>query len=380
MRGGKMTGQDLFRTRSAADERESLELFIVSYYDSGRPPPAKIFTAPVNGQVPADNSGLSNESVSVPDLGNWFRAQFNFEPELLVPAEKHHLAILAMARQNALEDLRKRLKERGAGPALEELAKVLNLPVKPERIEGFDISHLDGRYPVASLISFKNGIPDRKNYRYYKLRSVIGVVDDYSAIREAVHRRYSRLIREGQDLPDLILIDGGIGQVNAAKGVMDELGMDIGVVALAKKEEELWLPNAKEPVVLSGQSEALKVLQFLRDETHRFAVSFNRRLRSKDFYFMILESVEGIGPKRAAAIMSVYGNIDSIAAASPPELAGRCKIGETSARAVCAAAKQALEDKQAARERLEKKRNRRTGELAAEAAADAVAEPEPVFD
>jgi excinuclease ABC subunit C len=338
MRGGKMTGRNLFRTWSAADEWESLELFIASYYESGRPPPLKIYLQPMPTQ-----SKEQNEEAALLLLG-WFKAQFNFEPELLTPAVKHHTAILAMARQNANEDLRKRLKERGAGPALDELVQALNLQRRPETIEGFDVAQLDGKHPVASLISFKNGIPDRKNYRYFKLRTVIGVVDDFAAMREVIKRRYSRLIREGQELPDLILVDGGIGQVNAAKGVLDALGVDCGLVGLAKREEELWLPNAKKPVILSQRSEALKVLQFIRDESHRFATSLNQRLRSKDLFFTILESVEGIGPKRAAAIMLAYETIARIAAASPQEIAKRCKISEDSARAVRACAKLALND------------------------------------
>jgi excinuclease ABC subunit C len=175
MRGGKMTGRDLFRTRSAADEWESLEIFITTYYDSTRPPPLKIF--------------IQNNLEKGELIKNWFKEKFGYEPELLPGEEKHHSAILAMARQNAAEDLRKRLKERGAGPALDELLRVLTLQTKPERIEGFDISHLDGKHPVASLISFKNGVPDRKNYRYFKLRTVIGKVDDFAAMREAVQRR-----------------------------------------------------------------------------------------------------------------------------------------------------------------------------------------------
>ncbi|MDR1838937.1 MAG: excinuclease ABC subunit UvrC [Treponema sp.] len=335
MRGGKMTGRDLFRTRSAAGEWESMEIFISSYYDAVRPPPPKIFLQKIFSQYET-NSEL---------IFGWFREKFDYTPELLVPTEKHHEAILAMARQNAVEDLRKRLKERGAGPALDELARALNLQTRPQRIEGFDISHLDGKHPVASLISFKNGIPDKKNYRYFKLRTVIGIVDDFAAMREAVHRRYSRLIREGIELPDLILVDGGIGQVNAAKGVLDDLGADCGLAGLAKREEEIWLPNAKEPIVLSRQSEALKVLQFVRDECHRFATNFNTKLRSKDLFFPILESVEGIGPKRAAVIMKTYETIANIAAASIEEIAERCKISENSARAVRACAKLALENK-----------------------------------
>jgi excinuclease ABC subunit C len=384
MRGGKMTGREIFRTRSAAGETESLETFIAAYYSPDRPPPPRIYLT-----LPENDSDVLNP------LRRYFMEQFGMVPELLPPAEKRHEAALAMAHQNAMEDLRKRLKERGAGPALDELVQALGLHSRPERIEGFDIAQLDGKHPVASLISFKNGVPDRKNYRYFKLRSVVGVVDDFAAMREAVHRRYSRLIREGKELPDLVLIDGGIGQVNAAKGVMDELGMDSDVAGLAKRDEELWLPHAKDPVVLSKRSEGLKVLQFVRDETHRFATSLNQKLRSGDLLFPALESVEGIGPKRAAAIMKAYESIDKIAAADPVELAERCKIGEAAAQAVRAAAKIALEDRDRAKKWLaagggqhrsnglysgKSSLKKSTTDLAEEALGDRAAESEPEYD
>jgi len=362
MRGGKMTGRDLYRTRSAADEQDSLELFITSYYDNSRPPPTKIFlqtkikdkTTEYTEDTEKERNILNNNSVKLRELcgykdleliSDWFKEKFNREPELLGPSEKHHAAILAMAKQNAAEDVRKRLKERGAGPALDELARVLNLKERPERIEGFDIAQLDGKHPVASLISFKNGVPDKKNYRYFKLRTVIGIVDDFASMREVVRRRYSRLLRENKELPDLILIDGGIGQVNAAKGVLDELGVDCGIVGLAKREEELWLPEAKAALVLSRQSEALKVLQHVRDECHRFATGFNQRLRSKDLLFSTLESVEEIGPKRAAAIMKTYESLENIAAADVTEMAERCSISEDAARAVRAVVKLELQER-----------------------------------
>jgi excinuclease ABC subunit C len=245
------------------------------------------------------------------------------------------------------------------------------LTARPERIEGFDIAQLDGKHPVASLVSFKNGIPDKKNYRYFKLRSVIGVVDDFAAMREAVHRRYSRLVREGGDLPDLILIDGGIGQVNAAKGVLDDLGVQCGIVGLAKRDEELWLPHAQQSLVLSRNSEALKILQFVRDETHRFATGLNQRLRSKDLFFPVLESVEGIGPRRAAAIMRAYENVGNIAAADPAELAERCRIGQSAAKAVCAAARIALEGRTV---------GKRPGKGAGESLAMEAAETAPDYE
>ena len=359
MRGGKMTGRELYRAHTAADEAESLELFITTYYDSTRPPPPKIYMQPVS----------FDDTI----LKNWFKNQFDCEPVIMQSAEKRHTAVLAMALQNAQEDLRRRLRERGAGPALDELARVLNLPRRPERIEGFDIAQLDGKHPAASLVSFKNGIPEKKNYRYFKLRSVIGVVDDFAAMREVVQRRYSRLIREGKDLPDLILIDGGIGQVNAARGVMEKLGLDTAVAGLAKREEEIWLPQAKEPIVLSQNSEALKVLQFIRDESHRFATNLNQRLRSKDIRFSALESVEGIGKQRAAAIMKAYQNIEAVAGAEPAEIAERCRIGKAAARAVRAAAILALEDRKSQQQRLAAGSGRQSNTgaaLAAEAAAE----------
>ncbi|MDR1058276.1 MAG: excinuclease ABC subunit C, partial [Treponema sp.] len=339
------------------------ETFITVYYNPGRPPPPDIFLGP-GEPAPGGESAL-------PDLKRWFREQFGHEPALSFTGEKHHAAILAMARQNALEELRRRIRERGSGPGLDELAGALGLRARPERIEGFDIAQLEGRHPVASLISFKNGAPDRKNYRYFKLRTVVGVVDDFAAMREAVRRRYSRLIREGKELPDLVLIDGGIGQVNAARGVMNELGMDSDVVGLAKRDEELWLPGAKKPVILPRRSEALKILQFVRDETHRFATGLNQRLRSGDLAFPALESVEGIGPKRAAAIMEAYGGIEGIAAADPAELAERCGIGRAAAGTVRAAARLALEDRETAKARLAFRGLAGAGaSLAAEAAAD----------
>jgi excinuclease ABC subunit C len=339
MRGGKMTGRDLFSTRSAANEEESFETFIAAYYSPDRPPPPKVYFS-----IPG--------SVSMDSLNRYFEETFAYVPQLLAPNEKRHEAAMAMARQNALDEIRRRLRERGAGPALDELQRVLKLKARPERIEGFDIAQLDGKHPVASLISFKNGVPDKKNYRYFKLRTVVGIVDDFAAMREVVRRRYSRLLREGLELPDLILIDGGIGQVNAAKGVMDELGADIDIAGLAKQEEEIFLPHTIDSIRLPERSEALKVLQFVRDETHRFATGFNQRLRSTDIGFSVLESVEGIGPKRAAVLMKEWHSLENIVKTTAQELADKSSIPLAAAKAVRAAARLALEDREAKKEKL----------------------------
>ncbi|MDR0644240.1 MAG: excinuclease ABC subunit UvrC [Treponema sp.] len=351
MRGGKMIGRELFRTRSAADEEESVETFLMSYYNPAVPPPSAIYIETLNsGNGSAD--GRSGCRAGGDSLKKWFIETFGYAPSIQGADDKHHAAVLAMARQNAQEDLRKRLKERGAGPALEETMRALRLKRLPVRIEGFDIAQLEGKHPVASLISFKNGVPDRKNYRIFKLRTVIGIVDDFAAMREAVHRRYSRLVREGKDMPDLILIDGGLGQVNAALSVLDELGVDCDIAGLAKRDEELWLPESSEPVRLSKRSEALKLLQFVRDETHRFATSFNQKLRSETLCFSVLESVAGIGAKKAAAIMKSFLSLERVAAASVEVIAETCGIKPDLANAVKTAASLSLADSKAAKKRL----------------------------
>ncbi|MDR2783160.1 MAG: excinuclease ABC subunit UvrC [Treponema sp.] len=377
MRDGKMIGRELFRTRSAADEEESVETFLMSYYNPSVPPPSVIYIETFrNGNSKAGGASLKK----------WFVETFGYAPLIQGADDKHHAAVLAMARQNAQEDLRKRLKERGAGPALEEMMRALRLNRLPVRIEGFDIAQLDGKYPVASLISFKNGLPDRKNYRIFKLRTVIGFVDDFAAMREVVYRRYSRLVREGRDLPDLILIDGGLGQVNAAQGVLDELGVDCDIVGLAKREEDLWLPGASEPIRLSKRSEALKLLQFVRDETHRFATSFNQKLRSEEVCFSVLESIDGIGVKKAAAIMKAFISLEHIAAASVETIAKTCDIKPKLAHAVKTAVSLSLADRETAKKRLTSGASRSRPKaadsgalLAAEAAGSAVAEAEPAY-
>ena len=338
MREGRMTGQELFSSRSVAEEMESLETFITAYYNPSASPPEKIFL-----QAIVQNT----EKFEFAILGQFFNERFGQSVQLIIPGagdeDKKHLAALAMARQNAKEDLRKRLRERGIGPAIDELSQVLTLNKRPENIEAFDISHLGGKHTTASLVSFKNGAPDRKNYRHYKLRTLAGRIDDYASIAEAVKRRYSSLLKEEQELPDLILIDGGMGQVNAAKTVLDELGMKCALIGLAKREEEIFVHGSKTAIVLEKRSEALKLLQFIRDETHRFANRLNQKLRQKDLAFSVLESIEGVGSKRAAIIMKTYGSLEKIAAASYKDLSVHCGIPENTAKALIAGVKLKLQ-------------------------------------
>jgi excinuclease ABC subunit C len=320
MRDGKLTGRDLFRGKLYATEGEALQDFLMSYYGPDRLPPGKVFV-----QKPlAPLGGTAAGPAVVHDLGvvtEYFARELGSATAFAVPEEGLHAAAMNLAAQNASEDLAKRRREIGDIPALEELKKALGLSSLPSRIEGFDIAQLSGKHTVASLISFKNGVPDKKNYRYFKIRSLDGAIDDFGAIREAVARRYTRLVNEGLDLPDLVLIDGGAGQVSAAKEILDSLGVDSDLAGLAKRNEEVYLPGVPEPLALPKDSPALRVLVAVRDETHRFATGLNQKLRASDLKFGVLEEIEGVGPARARKLMREFGSLEMIAAAGEEGIA-----------------------------------------------------------
>ena len=302
MRDGKLTGRDLFRGKLYATEGEALHGFLMSYYGKERLPPPRVFVmklpAPEGG---AADAGLSIGVITGLDLvGEYFERELGAKTEFALPTERRHEVAMNLAVQNAVEDLAKRRREIGDIPALEELRRALGLSSLPARIEGFDIAQLSGKHTVASLISFKNGVPDKKNYRYFKIRSLEGAIDDFGAVREAVARRYTRLINEGLDLPDLVLIDGGAGQVSAAKEILDSLGVDSDLAGLAKQNEELYLPGRPDPVVLPKDSPALRVLVAVRDETHRFATGLNQKLRASDLQIRRPRGYSGSRPGEGA--------------------------------------------------------------------------------
>ncbi|MBN1243358.1 MAG: excinuclease ABC subunit UvrC [Spirochaetales bacterium] len=330
MRGGRLAGRDLFRVRAFGSAEEAIESFVTSYYDRERPPPPTVY---VSGELDAAL------------LSEWARRELGVEAAFTLPEGKRHEAAMAMAVHNAKEDLAKRRREAGDVEALEELRKALGLEVLPARIEGFDIAHLSGKHTVASLVSFRDGVPDKKNYRHFRMRSLGGRIDDFASMREAVGRRYSGLLNEGAELPDLVLVDGGLGQVNAARGVLDALELsDIPVAGLAKENEEVWLPGAEAAIALAHDSAALRVLVAVRDETHRFATGLSRRLREKELRFPALEDLEGIGPGRAAKLMKAFGSLEALAATEPGVIAKAGGIPGPLAAAVKAAAAAAAEE------------------------------------
>jgi excinuclease ABC subunit C len=329
----------------------------MSYYGPERLPPARIFVQrPVAAAAAAASSAeaaaeaappyraeaaeASAEAIAL--VAEYFARELGSPTAFSLPDGSLHEAAMNLASHNASEDLVKRRREVGDIPALEELRARLGLSSLPSRIEGFDIAQLGGRHTVASLVSFRNGVPDKKNYRYFKIKSLGGAVDDFGAVREAVARRYTRLVNEGLDLPDLVLIDGGAGQVSAAKEILDALGVDSDLAGLAKREEEIYLPGRSEPVVLAKDSPALRVLVAVRDETHRFATGLNQKLRASDLKFGLLEEVEGVGPARARRLMREFGSLSMIAAAGEEGIAKAGGMGIEAARRVKAAAAAAI--------------------------------------
>ena len=212
---------------------------------------------------------------------------------------------------------------------LAELGKVLGLASPPQRIEGFDISNISGTFAVSSMVSFKNGRPDRVNYRRFRMKTVVGQ-DDFASMAETIRRRYTRMKQEtasGQagkwsNVPDLILIDGGKGQLNAACEELNKLGLTlIPVIGLAKEFEEIYRPGESEPLRLSHDSGALKLLQRVRDESHRFANTYNAQLRLKKISESILDEFPGIGEQRKAALLKQFGSVHRLRLASVQDIA-----------------------------------------------------------
>ena len=320
MREGRLIGRDLYRTEFASGDEEALEQFIIQYYSESDEIPAEIYFS---------------KPISLELIKAFFSREKNSLPELIFPEGGQNRSILKMAEENAWQDIAKRKRQVKNEEGLAALRDVLGLGKLPRRIEGFDIAQLSGKYPAASLVSFLDGVPDRKNYRHFHLKTLDGRIDDFAAVREAVSRRYSRLLNENQPMPDLILIDGGAGQVSAANGVLTALGLEyIPLAGLAKRNEEIYLRGRNRPINLPEGDPALQVLQYVRDETHRFATGFNKKMRQKDSRFSVLESIPGIGPAKSRKLIQSFGSLEEIGRQSEVSLKKAAGLSDTSIRAL----------------------------------------------
>ena len=311
-RDGKLIGRALYRAQTFGDESETLLNFLTQYYEDGRQIPSEIY--------------VSHE-IDVGLISRYFNEYLNKEVKVFVPKEGKDFRILRMAAENASRDVEKRLKSKDNSKALEMLQDILGLEEPPELIEGFDIAQLNGKYTVASLISFVNGNPNPAGYRRFNIKSLNGAIDDFGAMREAVYRRYSRVINENLQHPGLLLIDGGKGQVNVARDVLDDLGLaDVPVVGLAKRYETIVFDDDRPDLRLDHSNEALRVLIAVRDECHRFATGANQAMRSKEASFHLLQSVPGIGKVSSEKIMGAFTTLDDVVQCSAEEISKRSGV------------------------------------------------------
>lgn len=346
MRGGQVSDRQLYVNEYAGDPAEALPEFLLQYYmETGRERP----------------HCLLMRTSPDPLIHRFFSEEKDNHMEIIIPQNKRDEAILNIVRQNAEAELGQIIRSEGDMPALEELKQVLALPKIPRRIEGFDIAQLHGKHAVASLISFIDGRPDKAGYRHYGIKSTAGAIDDYKSIAEAVSRRYQRLLAENLPLPDLILVDGGKGQVSAALSILEILQLDkkISLVGLAKREEEIWLPYQKNPVRLPLDDPGLRVLIRVRDETHRFATAHSKRLREKSLTLYSLEAVPGIGPVKSAKLLTTYKSLEGIYAQRANEIAKTASVAESVAETVREFLGRALESRNIAKETREGKGKQR---------------------
>ncbi|MFN6913475.1 excinuclease ABC subunit UvrC [Enterococcus faecium] len=280
------------------------------------------------GQFYQENEHFIPKEVLIPDTIDKPSVEALLATKVLQPKRGEKKKLVELANKNASValnerfDLIARKQERTIG-AVERLGNAMNIPT-PIRIESFDNSNIMGTNPVAAMVVFIDGKPARKEYRKYKIKTVNGP-DDYASMREVIYRRYSRVIREGLPLPDLILIDGGKGQVDVAKDVLEnQLGIDIPIAGMAKndkhKTNELLFGTDLAVVPLERNSPEFFLLQRIQDEVHRFAITFHRQLRSKNSFASRLDEIEGLGPKRKKMLLKEFKSLKNITAATIEEL------------------------------------------------------------
>ncbi|MBI4246195.1 MAG: excinuclease ABC subunit UvrC, partial [Candidatus Rokubacteria bacterium] len=286
VRGGRLVGQEAFffdRVAGWADG-EILSAFLRQFYGKQVTPAPEIL--------------LSEEIPESELVGAWLSALARRRVQLLAPQRGAKREFVAMAEENAALALQNHLLSRSNRQQLvqEDLQRALGLPAPPNRIEGYDISSIQGAEQVGAMVVWDNGGMKTDDYKRFRIRTVAGP-DDFASLQEMLRRRFARSLEEGSALPDLVLIDGGRGQLNVGLGVLQELGLDwIPVVALAKQREEVYRWDSLEPLRLDPTSPALHTLQKVRDEAHRFAITYHKKLRSRRTIQSVLDAIPGVGP------------------------------------------------------------------------------------
>ena len=330
IRNGKMIGREHFLLRGSEEESDVdvLRAFLEQYYNQATFVPREVLLP----QVLAD----ADREV----IQNWLsEKKGGGRVVLLTPQRGTKRDLIVMATGNAEkfladEQTRQSLSDQQTVGAVEELGRYLGLKKAPYRMECFDISHNQGQETVASMVVFEGGLPKKSDYRRFKIKSAEGKPDDFLSMREVTTRRYVGLPEE--ELPDLIVIDGGKGQLSSALEIirMEAGHKDVPVVGLAKQFELIFTEGCPDPVELPRRSASLYLIQRIRDEAHRFAITFHRKLRSKRNLVSVLDHIVGVGPKRRQSLWTHFGTLDKIKAASIEELAAAPGMNRPAAEAV----------------------------------------------
>jgi excinuclease ABC subunit C len=284
-----------------------LETIVIQYYQrTGQEPPEQII-------LPQERT----ETAQL--LTDWFKAERDLSVQVISPVKGKKVALVNMAEKNARLYLAQKILP-NAEEDLRDLQKILNLPRMPHVIEAFDISNLGETNAVAGMVQFRDGAPSKANYRRFKIRTVEGQ-NDFAMMMEAVTRRLTRLAEEKKDFPDLLLIDGGKGQLHAAMQALPGFEQPPMIISLAKKEETLFSPWLEEGVNLPSNHPVRRLVERIRDEVHHWAVSYHRQLRDATYRHSALEKVEGLGPKRSSLLLRHFGSLRRVREAPVEEIA-----------------------------------------------------------
>ena len=310
VRDGKVVAREGYLLDRLAEPETVVSSALQQYYAQGRYIPREIL-------VPEEVQGWEL-------LEAWLSTRRGSSVRIRVPqrGEKVRLLELVVSNARLAFDLEWKHPRRQSQEILRALQDILELEVEPSRIECFDISNIQGSDIVASMVAFVDGAPKKSDYRKFRIKDVVGAPDDFASMREVVGRRYRRLLEEGKDLPDLVLIDGGKGQLGAAVDALEALGLgEQPVASLAKREELIFVRGREGPIALPRASPILQLVQRVRDEAHRFAVGFHRQARKARTLHSELDDIKGVGPTKRRKLLSRFGSLRGVRGASEAELA-----------------------------------------------------------
>jgi excinuclease ABC subunit C len=309
VRDGKVVAREGFLLDRLTEPDRLLSQAVQQYYADGRYVPREVL-------VPSEIQDCDL-------LEAWLSARRGTAVKVRVPKRGEKVRLLDLVVRNArlAFELEWKHPRQQSQEILRALRDLLDLEIEPRRIECFDISNIQGSDIVASMVCFEEGLPKKSEYRKFKIRTVSGAPDDFASMREVVSRRYRRVLEEGGELPDLVLIDGGKGQLGMAVEALAELGLgEQAVASLAKREEEIFVPGREESIRLPRASPVLQLVQRLRDEAHRFAVGYHRQARTMRTLRSEVDDIPGVGPITRRKLLSRFGSVRGVRSATPQEL------------------------------------------------------------